>query len=173
MAKRKGAQQKKPRTPSTKEWATMIPRVREHFSNEIAQLLADIPTELWDNPEICGLLYDFLPWHEHSLVSIQLRDDDPTDIGGWEHYEPVTPDGRQLTEEFALYQEANDNMVYHRLLIEAAEALLGIDFTQFGQREAIEDGCLNRQFKLQIYHHDGKFLFNYCEYVLARRLEHK
>ncbi len=162
------------RTPPPKndEWSALLPQVREHFRLEIGNLLADVPISLWEEPHICGLLYDFLPWHRHSSLSIQLQEDDPDDIGGWTHYECVNPDGRAVTEEFDMWDRAYHYLVYHRLLIEAAESLLAFDFTRFGQREAIEeDGYLNPLFKLQVYHADNKFSFNYCEYVLARRFE--
>lgn len=172
MAKRKSAGPPKRTTPPTnEEWAAMIPRIREHFTLEIETMLAEVPAELWEEPEICGLMYDFLPWHENSTLSIQLRDDDPYDFGGWTHYECVNPDGRQVVEEFAIYNQAPDGLVYHRLLIEAAEALLSIDFTKHGQPVTIEDGYLYGPFRLQVYHGDEKFKFNYCEYVLARRFE--
>ena len=162
MAKRKGVS--RPSSQSKGDWTALIPTIRGHFATEIGNMLAAVPQDVWDEPKICGVLYDFLPWHEHSLVSIQLHGDDPTDIGAWEHYECVTPDGRALNEEFALYQQASDGLIYHQLLIEAAEALLAIDFTDYGQSEAIEeDGTLNPLFTPQVYHGDQKFRFNYCE----------
>lgn len=173
MAKKKREQDKNRTPPPTnEEWALIIPTVRRHFTIEIDHLLTAVPPELWEEPEICGLMYDFLPWHRYSSLAIQLRDDDPYDHGGWTHYECVNPDGRHVAEEFDMYEQANHGLVYHRLLIEAAESLLATDFTPFGQPNTIENGYLNRLFRLQIYHADENFKFNYCEYVLARRLEH-
>ena len=146
--------------------------IRKHFAVEIDHLLAEVPSELWKEPGIRGLMYDFIPWHEWSTLAIQLDEDDPHDPGGWTHYECVNPDGRHIGDEFALYKQANHRLVYHWLLIEAAEALLGFDFTRYGQHETIEDGFLSRLFKLQVYDADQTFSFNYCEYALARRFEH-
>jgi hypothetical protein len=172
MAKRKGAQDRQRTLPLTnQEWAKLIPKIREHFKLEIETMLAEVPADLWEEPEICGLMYDFLPWHENSTLSIQLRSDDPYDFGGWTHYECVNPDGRQVHEEFEIYNKEPGLLVYHRLLIEAAEALLSIDFTPYRQPTTIKDGYLYKLFQLQVYHGDEKFKFNYCEYVLARRFE--
>jgi hypothetical protein len=170
MAKKKKATER-PKPDTNQEWAALIPQIRQHFALEIDHLLSEVPADLWEEPETCGLVYEFLPWHQYSSLAIQLRDDDPNDIGGWTHYECVNPDGRHVTDEFAIYEQANDGLVYHRLLIETAEALLATDFTRFGQDETTDDGYLNRLFRLQVYHHDENFKFNYCEYVLARRLE--
>ena len=54
---------------------------------------------------------------------------------------------------------------------EAAEALLSIDFTQYGQPTTVDDGVLYKPFQLQVHDLDGTFAFNYCEYVLATRLD--
>jgi len=78
MAKRKGVRHTNP--PLTNQaWRTMIPDVRGHFLSEIEQMLTDVPDSLWNNQNICGLAYDFLPWHQHSLVSIQSRGESPSD----------------------------------------------------------------------------------------------
>ena len=71
-----------------------------------------------------------------------------------------------------------------RMLTEAAEALLSIDFGKYINPKlptpllnlrdwiAIDDEfCLNKTFFLQVYDPDESFRFNYCEYVMARRLE--
>ena len=171
MAKRKGTKDPKPPLPTYLQWTASIPQVRKHFTAEIKTLIDAVPGELWEEPDICGLMYDFLPWHEYSTLAIQLRSDDPYDFGGWKHYECVDPDGRELAEEFKIYKQANHGLAYHRLLIEAAEALLTIDFSKLVQCESVQDGYLNPLFRLQVYHADQKFKFNYCEYVLARRLE--
>ncbi|MCM2369371.1 hypothetical protein [Aporhodopirellula aestuarii] len=171
MAKRKGVQPPKPKPPTNAEWIAFIPTVRENFAREITQMCDEVEPELWQNPGICGLMYEFLPWHEHSSIAIQLRDDDPTDPPSWANYECVDPNGTNIEDEIAMYTSSPSDLVYHRLLVEAAEALLSINFSDFGQSETMEDGYLYCPFRLQVYHGDEKFRFNYCEYVLARRLD--
>jgi hypothetical protein len=51
--------------------------VREHFRREIEQLLGEIPADQWADDEIRGVLYEFVPWHRMSSVTIQTRGDDP------------------------------------------------------------------------------------------------
>jgi hypothetical protein len=162
------------------------PSVREKFRREIENLLGKVPAEQWDDPEVRSILYEFVPWHRMSSVTLQTRDDDPCDIGAWKYYFSAESDGALIREEYeAWHKETMDKrLVYHRLLIEAAEALLSIEFGKFcnpqlpvpllNLREwtAIDDGfCLNKTFLLQVYDPDQSFRFNYCEYVLARRLE--
>jgi hypothetical protein len=161
------------------------PSVRENFRREIKHLLGMVPTEQWDDPDIRGVLYDFIPWHQTSSVTLQTRDDDPRDIGAWKYYYSAES-GKFIQEEFDSYRNAKTNggLVYHKLLIEAAEALLSIKFGKYINPQlpvpllnlrdwtAIDRGfCLNKTFLLQVYHADQEFRFNYCEYVMARRLE--
>lgn len=61
--------------------------------------------------------------------------------------------------------------MYHRLLIEAAEAMLSIDFSKYGQPQTVDDFCRYGPFQVRVSDPDGTFNFNYCEYVLARRLD--
>jgi len=53
------------------------PSARENFRREIEHLLGLVPAEQWDDPGVRGVLYDFLPWHRMSSVTVQTRDDDP------------------------------------------------------------------------------------------------
>ena len=154
------------------------PEVRGKFKREIEQLLADVPAEQWADPEIRGVFYDFIPWHRSSSVTLQTRDDIPGDFAAWKYYFSAESDGSRLREEFEAWQHEpeSNRLVYHRLLIEAAEAFLSIDFSKYGNPFwspiAIDrDFCLNKTFLLQIFDADGTFTFNYCDYVLARRLE--
>lgn len=162
------------------------PSARENFRREIEQLLDEVPTEQWDDPDVRGVLYDFTPWHRMSSVTIQTRDDDPRDIGAWKYYFSAESDGSLIREQYEAWhnEETNKRLVYHRLLIEAAEALLCIDFGKYINPKlptpilnlrdwtAIDDQfCLNKTFFLQVYDPDESFRFNYCEYVLARRHE--
>lgn len=161
------------------------PSAQENFRREIEHLLGMVPAEQWDDPDVRGVLYDFLPWHRMSSVTVQTRDDDPGDIGAWKYYESAES-GEFVQEEFEAWhnEESSKRLVYHRLLIEAAEALLSINFGKFINPQlptpllnlrdwTVTDGefCLNKTFYLQVYDHDESFRFNYCEYVMARRLE--
>jgi hypothetical protein len=161
------------------------PSARENFRREIEHLLGKVPAEQWDDPDLCGVLYDFIPWHRISSVTLQTRDDDPRDSAAWKYYSSAES-GEFVQGEFAAYRTAatNGGLVYHKLLIEAAEALLGIEFGKHNNPglpvavrnlrfwTASHDGfSLNGTFLLQVYHADQVFRFNYCEYVMARRLE--
>jgi hypothetical protein len=160
--------------------------VRENFRREIEQLLSEVPTAQWDDPEIRGVLYEFVPWHRMSAITLQTRDDDPHDIGAWKYYFSAESDGSLIRDEYEAWhnEPTNKRLVYHKLLMEAAEALLSIEFGKYCNPElpapllnlrdwtAIDDGfCLNKTFLLQVYDPDESFRFNYCEYVMARRLE--
>jgi len=152
------------------------PSVRENFRREIEQLLREVPPDQWADDEIRGVLYEFAPWHRMSSVTIQTRDDDPRDIGAWKYYFSAESDGSLIRQEHEAWHKENSNkrFVYHKLLIEAAEALLSLDFGKYGNRywtTIDDDFCLNKTFLLQVYDVDQSFRFNYCEYVLARRLE--
>ena len=161
------------------------PSARENFRREIEHLLGMVPAEQWDDPDVRGVLYDFLPWHRMSSVTVQTRDDDPKDIGAWKYYESAES-GEFVQAEFEACHNATTNgkLIYHKLLIEAAEALLSIEFGKYINPQlptpllnlrdwtAIDgEFCLNKTFYLQVYDHDESFRFNFCEYVMARRLE--
>jgi hypothetical protein len=109
-------------------------------------------------------------------------DDDPRDIGAWKYYFSAESDGSLIREQYEAWhnEEANKRLVYHRLLIDAAEALLSIDFGKhinpklptplLNLRDwtAIDcEFCLNKTFFLQVYDPDESFRFNYCEYVIV------
>src|SRR5919204_314202 len=98
---------------------------RENFRREIEKLLGEVPAEQWDDPEIRGVLYEFVPWYRMSSVTLQTRDDDPRDIGAWKYYFSAESDGSLIREEYEAWhkEESNKRLVYHKLLIEAAEAL--------------------------------------------------
>jgi hypothetical protein len=162
------------------------PSARNNFRREIEHLLGEVPAEQWDDPDVRGVLYDFLPWHRMSSVTLQTREDDPRDIGAWKYYPSADSDGSLIREQYDAWhnEEANKRLVYHKLLIEAAEALLGIEFGKYINPKlptpllnlrdwtAIDDGfCLSKTFYLQVYDHDESFRLNYCEYVMARRLD--
>ena len=61
------------------------PSVRVNFRREIEKLLGDVLAAQWEDDEIQGVLYDFVPWHRMSSVTIQTREDDPRDIGAWKY----------------------------------------------------------------------------------------
>lgn len=160
--------------------------VRDNFRREILGLLDEVPPEQWDDPTVCGVLYDFVPWHTMSSVTLQTDGDDPHDIGDWKYYFSAESDGTRIEDEFQAYRDAEENgrLVYHKLLIEAAEAFLEIDFNKYCNPQLPtpvlnlrdwnpldDDFCLNKTFLLQVYDPDQSFRFNYCEYVVARRLE--
>lgn len=172
------------KNPSSDKQITLSSR--KNFQCEIELLLDKVPAEQWDDPEVTGVLYDFLPWHRMSSVVIQTKEDDPRDIGDWKYYYSAESDGTLVMEQFEAWhqEEANKQLVYHQLLIEAAEALLSINFEKYNNPELppqvrnlrfwhpIENTfCLNKHFLLQVYDHDLSYQFNYCEYVMARRLE--
>jgi hypothetical protein len=135
-----------------------------------------VPAEQWADPLLCGVLYEFVPWYRMSSVTIQTRDDDPRDIGGWKYYFSAESDGSLIRDEHEAWRNepVYKRLVYHKLLIEAAEALLSLSFDRYGNPNwtTINDNfCLNKTFFLQVYDVDKTFKFNYCEYVMARRLE--
>lgn len=142
-----------------------------NFVSEIEHLLTEVPEEQWRDPGVCGLMYDLLPWHRMSSVTVQTREDDPHDPAAWKYYFSAESDTSRISSEIEEYLRTRDRFVYHSLLIEAAEALLSIDFSRFGQRTTVEDGCLFKPFLLQVRDPDQTFTFNYCEYVLAKRLD--
>ena len=163
------------------------PSARDNFRREIQHLLDLVPAEQWDDPDVRGVLYDFVPWHRSSSVTVQTRDDDPSDIGAWKYYSSAES-GEFVQAEFEAYRAAAEDggLVYHKLLIEAAEALLGVEFGKYNNPHlpvplrnlrscswtASRDGfSLDKTFYLQVYHADQVFRFNYCEYVMARRFD--
>lgn len=165
---------------------TLSRTAKENFRRDIVQLLDSIPLEQWDDPDICGVLYEFVPWHRSSSVTLQTDNDKPGDIAAWKYYYSTQSDGSVLEDQHQAYhnEQANKRLVYHKLLIEAAEALLCIDFSKYNNPllpervrslrywTAInEDFCLNKTFLLQVYDPDESFRFNYCEYAMSRRLE--
>jgi hypothetical protein len=110
----------------------------------------------------------------------------PRDIGAWKDYFSADSDGSLIREEFEAWdnETTNKGLVYHTLLIEAAEAFLSIEFGKrcnpklpvklLNLRDwtvSLDGFCLNKTFLLQVYHADEVFRFNYCEYAMARRLE--
>lgn len=146
----------------------------QHFVDEILGLLDEVPAEQWADPELRGVLYGFTPWHRMSCVTIQTSEDDPRDIGAWKYYYSAESDGTLLKDEYELYASSSDPpLVYHRQLIEAAEAFLSIDFSKYvGEGvELFNEIGLSKIFYLQVYHADSVFRFNYCEYVAAKRME--
>jgi hypothetical protein len=170
------AKRKKPSTGSQLSAST-----RENFRREIERLLGEIPAAQWVDPEVRGVLYEFVPWQRMSSVTLQTEDDDPRDIGAWKYYFSADSDGELIQECYESWhnEQTSKRLVNHRLLIEAAEALLSIDFGKYVNPQlldlrdwnAVDDGfCLNKTFYLQVYDPDESFRFNYCEYVMARRL---
>src|SRR4051812_5962509 len=109
------AKRKNPATPDEPS-----PSVRENFRREIEQLLSEVPPEQWADDEIRGVLYEFVPWHRMSSVTIQTRDDDPRDIGAWKYYFSAESDGSLIREEHEAWhkEKSNKRLVYHKLLIE-------------------------------------------------------
>jgi hypothetical protein len=146
--------------------------VKQNFVRELEHLLPMVPSSAWEDPCIRGLIYDFIPWElmSPSSIAIQTADDDEHDPASWKYCDCAYSDGARVGEELELYRQTNDRLVYHRLLIEAAEALLSIDFSRYGQPTTIDGFCLFGPFQVQVYDLDQTFRFNYCEYVLARRL---
>ncbi len=142
-----------------------------NFVREIEYLLENIPVAQWEDPTICGVMYEFLPWHKMSSITIHTSEDDVHDPGGWKYYFSAESDGSRIRQEIELYQKAGGRVIYHNLLVQAAEALLSIDFTKYGQPQTIDDFCLYGPFQLHVYDADKTFCFNYCEYVLAARLD--
>jgi hypothetical protein len=155
--------------------------MNQNFVREIETLLSEVPAEQWQDPQIRGVCYDILPWHKMSCVTVQTADDDPGDLGGWKYYFSAESDGSLIQHEYELYKRTSesDRLVYHRLLMEAAEALLSVDFDPYvpgvttihGIDQTTFSVGLNKTFLLQVYHADGAFRFNYCEHVFARQLE--
>jgi hypothetical protein len=141
--------------------------VVQNFQREIEYLLEQVPEELWKK-HVRALMYEFLPWHKSSYVSIMLQGEDDRDPAAWVHYDCAGSDCQRIQTEVKQY---DGRLSYHNLLIEAAEALLNIDFTKYGQPETIDEFCLYKPFQLRVMDPDGTFGFNYCEYVLAKRLD--
>ena len=145
--------------------------MQKNFVREIKYLLGRVPSKQWKDPAIRGIVYDLTPWHRMSSLTVQTSEDDPRDIGGWKYYCSAESDASRIKAEIEQWLDSRDRLVYHNLLIEAAEALLSIDFSKYGQPVTIDGFCLYKPFQLQVYDADETFRFNYCEYVLARRLE--
>lgn len=148
--------------------------MRENFAAEIEYLLRNVPAEQWQAsqpPFVCGIMYEFTPWHGSSTVTIQTTDDTPGDFGSWKYYFSADSDSSRIKSEIEQYrQAANGKLEYHRLLIEAAEALLGTDFSKYGVTQITDAWHLYGPFQVQVYDMDRTFKFNYCEYVAARRM---
>lgn len=148
--------------------------LNQHFVDEIKGLLDAVPAEQWADPDLRGVCYDYVPWHRMSCVTIQRRDEDPEDMAAWKYYWSAESDNSCLEKEYEKYHESKDGgRVYHGQLIEAAAAMLSMDFSKYvGQPVDLIYGLgLNKTFFAQVYHLDGVFRFNYCEYVHARQLE--
>ncbi|MDB5308367.1 MAG: hypothetical protein JWO38_2569 [Gemmataceae bacterium] len=135
--------------------------MQKNFIREIKYLLGKVPKAQWKDPNIRGIVYDFTPWHRMSSVTVQTSEDDPRDIGGWKYYYSAESDNSRIKAEIEQYQQANDWRVYHKLLLEAAEALLAIDFSKYGQPNTSESFRLYKPFSVQVYHGDEIFGFNY------------
>lgn len=90
MAKRK--------KPSSGNQAS--PTVRENFRREIERILGAVPAEQWADPEVRGVLYEFVPWQRMSAVTLQTEDDDPRDIGSWKYYFSAQSDGALVQEHY-------------------------------------------------------------------------
>ena len=148
--------------------------MRENFRREIEYLLDEVPPEQWQEPDICGVRYEFLPWHGMSSVTVQRAEDNPRDPAPWKHYFSAESDGSRIRAQIDLYDQTceTDELVYHRLLIEAAVAMLEVDLGRHIPHMITTSGIgLYRPFQVQVHHSDRVFGFNYCEYVLARRLD--
>jgi hypothetical protein len=144
--------------------------MKENFAREIEHLLDAVPADQWADWSVCGVLYDFIPWHRSSCLTLQTREDREGDIAAWKYYWSAESDGSRIQAEFAEYEQGRGWQTYHKLLIEAAEAFVSIDFSRFGRGQTVDDGRLFGPFRLQVYDPDGSFRFNFCEFVLARRL---
>lgn len=146
--------------------------MKENFLSEIEHLLAEVPREHWDDPDRCGLRYQFVPWSWGSSVTVRTRGDDPRYFGDWKYCVSAESDCSRIRAEVTLWRDARDRVLYHRLLVEAAEALLSVDLTKYILHMPTTDGiCLYHPFPVEVYDPDGTFTFNYCEFVMARRLE--
>src|SRR5262245_20272708 len=135
--------------------------MNRNFVLEIGYLLEKVPSAIWEDPWICGLMYDFLPWHKMSSIAIQTKNDDRYDFGAWKYYDCASSDASRIRDELARYAGGDGRRVYHELLIEAAEALLSVDFARYGQPNTIDDFRLYGPFRLQVYDADETFRFNY------------
>ena len=136
--------------------------MRENFVREIEHLLDAVPAEQWADWSVCGVVYEFTPWHRFSSVTLETREDSGRGLGSWKNYSSAESDGTRIEAEFAEYEADNVWQTYHKLLIEAAEALLSIDFTRFGKRLIVEEGRLYGPFRVQVYDADEYFQFNFC-----------
>jgi hypothetical protein len=145
--------------------------MKSNFEREIKYLLSKVPKAVWKDKKIRGLLYDFLPWHEMSSIAIHSAGEDPHEPASWKYYDCAASDSSRVREEIAQYQAKHDRLLFHKFLIEAAEALLSMDFGKYGQPTTIDGFCLYKPFQLWVTDNDKTFGFNYCEYVLARRLD--
>jgi hypothetical protein len=149
--------------------------MQQNFAREIEYLLSRVPKKQWKDPLAAGLRYQFVPWYGGSSVTLQTREDDPRYFGDWKYYVSAESDCSRIRDEMALYQGAAPDRrrdVYHRLLVEAAEALLGAEIGKYiPDMVTTRDSRLYHPFSMQVYDADGTFKFNYCEYVLARRLD--
>lgn len=166
MAKKKGAAHRPKPQMSKEEWASHAEGVRRQFKEEIKYLMDLIPAKLWEG-DICGLCYEFLPWHDYSSIIPQTGDDDPHEPPAWQYHTSFLSDFSRLQGVAEFYHSELD---YHRLLIEAGKAFLDIDFAPYGQITIEENGFPYGPFRLQVYDADGSFRLNYCEFVLANRL---
>ena len=147
--------------------------MQQQFVGEIKHLLSEVPQALWADDSVCGLMYDFLPWYDISAVSVQTLGDDAGDPAAWQYYNCVQSDCSRLADIVSSYESSQSQKLhYHGLLIEAAAALLSLDFSAYGFPQTVsEDGIgLYTPFLLQVTDMDGTFRFNYCEFVLAQRL---
>jgi hypothetical protein len=99
-----------------------------------------------------------------SSIAIQTAEDDPHDPASWKYDDCADSDGSRIREEIARDRTAGEKrLVYHRLLIEAAEALLSIDFGRYRQPTTVDGFCLYKPFQLRVTDADQTFRFNYCE----------
>ena len=157
-------------TPSLESLTATAPNAVAHFRDEIEHLLTLVPDSVWNDVSISGLMYDFLPWHDFSSFAVQTSSDDRFDPAAWTYYDCASSDCTRIRDEINLYKTMGHRITLHWLLLKAAEALLDVNFSSYGQNVTIEDGFLYGPFQLHVYDPDESFRFNYCEHVLASRM---
>ena len=145
--------------------------MREIFRQEIEELLSLVPENV-RAAHLSGLHYDYQPWHPLSYISFRSRDERferyPAD---WRYFQVAETDCSRLGEAVDAY--GDDRVNYHHQLVEVASALLEVDTTRYGLPPIVigSDGILKKVFVPEVTDPDGTFQFNYCEYVLATRLD--
>ncbi len=171
----------------------MIPELREKIFNVVIELLRlserffeSIPRTARGSIPATGFALDISPWHGILNLSLRMQNDFPIgelryDITDWEFFDfssNVACQGRKNLElEIAGYYEnynGDKREAAHMIYWAGAEAILSPNVAELLQKYGISAPVVslfkNGAFEFIVCDADQTFVGNYCEFVLASRL---